>query len=283
MIFKAALLVVLPIFAAAQYGGYGGGGGGGDVGDDNGGGGGHGADDSTSGTSTATGAVAVPSAPANTAGHINIDVAFNGNFAFNPASVTAPQGTLVTFWFPDSQVEHSVTQSSFAAPCTYLAASGSTPAGFDSGLTKAAQFTINITDATKPIWFHCKQAGHCGLGMVGSINAPTTGNTQDNFVAAAKAIGGNAPTEKDNGAVTGGVNAIATAPPSNTAGGSGGSSTPTGSGSGSGSGATQTNSASTSTNTVAGGSNVDKGSGATQTVAGAGFAAIVAAVVALAV
>ena len=31
---------------------------------------------------------------------------------------------------------------------------------------------------------------HCGMGMVGSINAPTSGNnTHDAFVAAAKAIG----------------------------------------------------------------------------------------------
>jgi hypothetical protein len=47
-----------------------------------------------------------------------------------------------------SSLPHSVTQSSFADPCTYLAASGGAPAGFDSGLTSAKQFTINITDDT---------------------------------------------------------------------------------------------------------------------------------------
>lgn len=43
---------------------------------------------------------------------------------------------------------HSVTQSSFGAPCTYLAASGG-PGGFDSGLTQGTQFTITITNDTE--------------------------------------------------------------------------------------------------------------------------------------
>ena len=45
-----------------------------------------------------------------------------------------------------SGLAHSVTQSSFATPCTYLAASGNTSEGFDSGLQTAVQFSINITD-----------------------------------------------------------------------------------------------------------------------------------------
>jgi len=84
--------------------------------------------------------------------------------------------------------------------------------------------------------------------MVGSINPPTTGNTHDNFVAAAKAIGSNEVADsQDTTAVTGGVNGIATAAPSNTAG------------------------------TAA------KGSGATQKVAGAGVALVAVALVALVV
>jgi len=54
------------------------------------------------------------------------------------------------------------------------------------------------------------------MGMVGSINAPASGNTYDAFVAAALAIGGNEVTETDHGAVTGGVDAQATASPANT-------------------------------------------------------------------
>ena len=85
------------------------------------------------------------------------------------------------------------------------------------------------------------------MGMVGSINAPTSGNTYEAFLAAAKAIGNSeAPVGVnislfaiqcllifgqggEGGPITGGVGGVATAPPSAL-----GSSTPT-SGSGSGS------------------------------------------------
>jgi len=170
---------------------------------------------------TSTAAAAVPSAPADTPGHMNIDVAYQQQFIFHPNNITAPNGTLVTFWIPNNGLAHSVTQSSFANPCTYLAATGNSSAGFDSGLQTAKTFTIQITDEKKPIWFHCKQVSHCGLGMVGSINAPASGNnTFEMFLAAAKQIGGSEVTENDQGPVTGGVNGVATAPPASGTGGS---------------------------------------------------------------
>jgi hypothetical protein len=119
-----------------------------------------------------------------------------------------------------------VTQSSFADPCTYLAANGSTPAGFDSGLTSSSTFSIAVTnDAERTpfvlssscrtyelppaIWFFCKSGARCGSGMVGyvrvvaqiyslfsaeslmhrAMNAPTSGDTYGNFLDAAKNIG----------------------------------------------------------------------------------------------
>ncbi|KAJ7489936.1 hypothetical protein B0H11DRAFT_2229443 [Mycena galericulata] len=182
-------------------------------------------------TTTAPAAVAIPSAPPSTTGQVNINVAPNGNFVFSPNNVTASNGTNVTFWFPASAVTHSVTQSSFAEPCTYLAASANNSAGFDSGLTSADQFTITITDDTKPIWFHCKQVTHCGSGMVGSINAPANGtNTFTAFQAAAVKIGSSEVTETDHGPVTGGFNAVATAAPSNTGVGATPSTAPSSSG-----------------------------------------------------
>ncbi|EEB90876.1 hypothetical protein MPER_10859 [Moniliophthora perniciosa FA553] len=51
------------------------------------------------------------------------------------------------------------------------------------------------------------------MGMVGAINAPTSGNTFEAFQAAANQIGGSETTEPDNGPVTGGVNGVATAAP----------------------------------------------------------------------
>ncbi|KAK7043696.1 hypothetical protein VNI00_008307 [Paramarasmius palmivorus] len=193
-VFSLFFLAYLSALALAQYGGYGGGGG-----------------------SPTNNAPSVPSAPPSTDGHVNVDVFFNGNFAFNPPSVTATNGTLVTFYFPGGSFPHSVTQSSFASPCAHLEAdtTAGTPAGFDSGLVNAVQFTINITDDTQPIWFHCKFPLHCGMGMVGSINAPTTGdNTFEAFQAAAMNIGNSEQTEPDNGFVMGGVNGVAVSAPS---------------------------------------------------------------------
>ncbi|KDR73481.1 hypothetical protein GALMADRAFT_251179 [Galerina marginata CBS 339.88] len=207
MLTKSAALFLLPALVAAQYG--------------------YAPPDTTTPSQTAAAPAVIPSAPANTAGHVNIDVGFQGNFVFNPANITANVGDLVTFYFPGT-IPHSVTQSSFAAPCTYLAANAtaSTPGGFDSGLVMGSTFTINVTD-TQPIWFHCKQVLHCGQGMVGSINAPTTGNTFDSFKSAALTIGGSETTETDNGAVTGGVHGVATAAPTSDAGTTPGSSSGT--------------------------------------------------------
>ena len=51
---------------------------------------------------------------------------------------------------------------------------------------------IYMLGASDPTW---AKVQHCGMGMVGSINAPTSGNnTHDAFVAAAKAIGANEAT-----------------------------------------------------------------------------------------
>lgn len=42
-------------------------------------------------------------------------------------------------------------------------------------------------NTTAPIWMFCGQTGHCGQGMVFSINAPATGNTFDAYLTNAKA------------------------------------------------------------------------------------------------
>jgi len=171
---------------------------------------------------------------------MNIDVAFNETFTFNPNNITAANGTVVTFYFPANGLSHSVTQSSFAEPCTFLAANSTSgaPNGFDSDLQQGVQFSITIVNASQPIWFHCKQVQHCGMGMVGSINAPASGNnTFTNFMANALAIGTSEVTEPTGTVFTGGVGAIATASPSNTA--TAASSSGSGSSGGSSSGASR--------------------------------------------
>ncbi|KAJ7694129.1 Cupredoxin [Mycena rosella] len=200
MLFTAGVAFLLPSLVAAQAG-YGG----------------------PPAAPTSNAPAAVPTAPPNAAGQVNVNVAFNG-FVFSPANFSAPTNTSVTFWFPNTGIDHSVTQSSFQEPCTYLVASSNNTAGFDSGLTNSKQFTIIITDDTKPIWFHCKQVGHCGMGMVGSINAnESSPNGFAAFQAAAQKIGSAEVQETDNGAVTGGFNAVASLAPTATGSDSGGS------------------------------------------------------------
>ncbi|KAI0670603.1 hypothetical protein C8Q78DRAFT_992129 [Trametes maxima] len=202
MFSAAVTLALLPLLAAAnpQYGGYGYGG----------------------PAPSSSAAVAAPSAPPSTSGQINIDVAAGGNFVFSPANVTASNGTLITFFFPNAGLPHSVTQGDFNNPCQPIAAQNGA-SGFDSGLQQGVQFTLNVTNDQIPIYFFCKEPTHCGLGMVGSINAPSTGNTHDAWQAAALKVGSSEKTLQDNGPVTGGIGAVATATPSASGGSSGGS------------------------------------------------------------
>ncbi|KAH8589308.1 Cupredoxin, partial [Bisporella sp. PMI_857] len=98
------------------------------------------------------------------------------NLTYTPSNIIAAPGTKIEFsFFPKN---HTVTQSSFSDPCHPLAG------GFFSGFVPtqpaaagSSSFTITVND-TKPIWFYCSQTAgdHCQKGMVGSINAPKTGN-----------------------------------------------------------------------------------------------------------
>ncbi|KAL5511433.1 hypothetical protein ACEPAH_4649 [Sanghuangporus vaninii] len=199
--------LALPAFVAAQYG-Y--------APPSNGG--------NSGGSSSSSAAASAPTAPPSGNGFVNVDVAPGGNLVYSPANFTAPNGTIVTFFFPNAGLSHTVTQSSFTDPCTPLSANSSTgaPAGFDSSFQAGVQFSINITNDQIPIWFHCKLPMHCGLGMVGAINAPTTGsNTFDAFQAKAMAIGQNEPVESTGPIALGGFGASATASPANTATASG--------------------------------------------------------------
>lgn len=149
------------------------------------------------------------SSPSSTASNTNqmIVQVGNGGFSFSPADIQAPVGTIITFSF-QSPIQHSVTQSTFADPCTPMAG------GFDSGLTTGTTFSVNVTDASTPVYFFCKAPTHCGAGMVGTINAPSSGNgTNSAFMSAALAIGSSEQTVQDNGPATGGVGAVATAGP----------------------------------------------------------------------
>lgn len=149
---------------------------------------------------------------------------------FDPPSIQAAVGDVVSFVFYPKA--HSVTQSTFGQPCSLLQNATSAAVGFDSGFvpvtanaTTNPVWSIQVTGVA-PIWYYCKQGTHCVAGMVGAINAPTTGNTFDKFLAAAKT--GNGTSAGASGNPSGGPGATASAGPTTIPNSSSGSGSGTG-------------------------------------------------------
>lgn len=112
---------------------------------------------------------------------IDIVVGDNGMLTFKPPTVNAVAGDEIRFNFVSKN--HTATQSSFEQPCTrQVGPDGVTPTGFDSGFEFVGNSTIPIQASfimprtDKPLWFYCRQTGHCAKGMVFAINAPSTGS-----------------------------------------------------------------------------------------------------------
>ncbi|KAF9459096.1 hypothetical protein BDZ94DRAFT_1172322 [Collybia nuda] len=130
-----------------------------------------------------------------------------GVYQFIPPSINATKGTTITFKYTGAPGNHSITQSTFSNPCNPM------PGGFDSGnvlipannVSVSPEWNLTITDDSKPIWFFCKQllpAIHCSSGMVGAINAPTSGtNTFQAYQQAASKVNG--PSGQGEGALVG--------------------------------------------------------------------------------
>lgn len=120
----------------------------------------------------------------------------NASLTFTPEATFADPGDQVVYHF--NPKNHTVTQSSFAGPCSPKEGgfdSGFMPVGTDVATANRPTFTVNVTD-TQPIWVYCKQASntpnsHCGAGMVHAINCGADGspNSFTNFKNAALAIG----------------------------------------------------------------------------------------------
>ncbi|KAH7102096.1 hypothetical protein BKA62DRAFT_154811 [Auriculariales sp. MPI-PUGE-AT-0066] len=134
--------------------------------------------------------------------NVEVGVSADGTQAnvFSPDTVQAAAGDMVVFSWktPDgladpAAVGHTVTREiNFDAPCTTM------DGGFDSGIktvgTDGETVSFNVT-GTDPVWFYCQP--HCTLGMVFAINPPETGNTFDDFQAAAQ---GDAPPDVSDSA-----------------------------------------------------------------------------------
>jgi len=126
-----------------------------------------------------------------------VKVGANNGLLFDPPQIMPAAGDLIMFQFQGKN--HSVTQSTFAAPCTHM----TTPSqGIDSGFmnvaagaTELPEWTISV-NSTDPLWFFCAQTSpvvHCSKGMVFAVN-PTAAKTFTMFQAAANATGGNSTT-----------------------------------------------------------------------------------------
>ncbi|KAI1876918.1 uncharacterized protein JN550_000990 [Neoarthrinium moseri] len=130
---------------------------------------------------------------------LHVDVGSNGNLVFDPSNVAELPRTVIEFSF--NPANHSIVQSSFDAPCQPLDGGFSTPFVPTQQAPSGVTFEVVVKD-TKPIWFYCAQTAktHCQAGMVGSINAATTGDkTFEAFKQlAAKAPASNLPTHQPN-------------------------------------------------------------------------------------
>lgn len=112
----------------------------------------------------------------------SVDVGLNGTLSFSSNNITELPRTVIEFSF--NPKNHSVVQSSFADPCHSLSTGGFSSGFIPTAVSPSgATFQIVLND-TKPVWFYCAQTTktHCQAGMVGSINAPTVGNTLQAFI-----------------------------------------------------------------------------------------------------
>ncbi|EGO56492.1 hypothetical protein NEUTE1DRAFT_65088, partial [Neurospora tetrasperma FGSC 2508] len=153
-------------------------------------------------------------APAGGAATHTVTVGGPQGLAFSPAQTKAAVGDTVIFTFLSQN--HTVTQSAFDKPCVAL------PGGMDSGFQANVNNTVNPPPQVAmqvmvdtPLWFYCRQANHCGKGMVFSIN-PTAQKTHAQFQAQAIAQNG---TGTDSGITGGNASAAPPAAPSATVGG----------------------------------------------------------------
>ncbi|KAF8266528.1 Cupredoxin, partial [Lactarius quietus] len=106
-----------------------------------------------------------------------VNVGQNG-LAFTPNTVTASVGDMINFVFYPKN--HTVTQSTFPAPCQPMA--GGVDSGFQpvaANATNVPQFSVMV-NVTTPLWFFCHQTGHCESGMVFAVN-PTANKSFQAF------------------------------------------------------------------------------------------------------
>ncbi|KAI0723752.1 hypothetical protein C8T65DRAFT_599327 [Cerioporus squamosus] len=137
-----------------------------------------------------------------------VKVGGNGSLTYTPNQLTGvANGDVIQFQFLEKN--HTVTQSTFAAPCSNVTDASGAVTGVDSGYqfvdptaTSFPVWQITVNNASTPLWFYCRQAKHCQSGMVFAVN-PTAEKSFDAFktnAAASTAVNGSpAPAAGANG------------------------------------------------------------------------------------
>jgi plastocyanin len=149
---------------------------------------------------------------------IKVIVGKDGTLAYDPPNVVARPRDTIVFEFVTKN--HTVTQSSFAAPCSVFRTADGV-AGIDSGFIPAAaagaapaQFRVKV-NTTEPLYFYCKQGNgaHCAAGMVFSVNTDEKGaRSSAAFKALAQQVGGS-QSGNNGGNNNGGNNTNGGTPP----------------------------------------------------------------------
>jgi len=155
-------------------------------------------------------AALVPVVAVSAAQNFTVVVGGGSTLTYNPTTVNASVGDTIAFQFQSKN--HTVSQSTFAAPCQLM----TTPAaGIDSGFmpvpagsTSFPEWSFTVTNASAPLWFYCRQTGHCQQGMVFAVN-PTVAKSFDAFQAAAKASGSGSSGSYSTPAASGAASATA--------------------------------------------------------------------------
>lgn len=187
----------------------------------------------------------------------NVVVGFNDTLSFNPTSLNnVSNGDVVNFQFVSKN--HSVTQSTFADPCTAAGVSSGFQNVSDPTGSSFPTWSITIENTTAPLWFFCAQvtanSTHCQQGMVFAIN-PTAQKSFTLFQQMAMATNTTQPPgQNPSGSIVAAESAVsisgvasqaAETPSPSTGAGSSGSSASSGSGTSSaGSGAPSSTSSS---------------------------------------
>ncbi|KAJ3880699.1 hypothetical protein F5051DRAFT_152714 [Lentinula edodes] len=156
-----------------------------------------------------TAAVALFSAVASVkAANYSVIVGFNNTLVFNPNNLTGVvNGDSVSFQFVSKN--HSVVQSTFAAPCTAAGVSSGFQNVSDPNGATFPTWTLTVENASAPLWFFCSQVlpttTHCQSGMVFAIN-PTAEKSFTAFQQAAIATNATSPTgQNPSGSIVSGT------------------------------------------------------------------------------